>query len=312
MLGAYGGVLRLSTEVAEREEAGTTLRHFGFDLSLTLQPVRTNSRWAAEDTGQGLAIDAGGCCNELAMVNDYRSDIGTAANRHFARPDKQLRQRPNVYPVEVWLEGQPQPAMVFIVGEETIRKGQELYTDYSDSFWERFVSEQNADEAGVGGETVVGKDGEEGEALCEPLPVAFYPVRVDGESLERRIRCAPPSRMSCAANRLSDVLSVTVCWRDEMNSWACMRRRFARKFQGEYTSTAFAAGLSERLASKIEDEHNPELARANQRLSADKETMQAQLTNLQAQMDVLRKLQGLEAPTVSVSEPEPAAASGST
>ena len=99
-----------------------------------------------------------------------------------------------------------------------------------------------------------------------------------------------------------------------MNSWACMRRRFARKFQGEYTSAAFAAGLSEKLASKIEDElnakHNAELVRANQRLSADKETLQAQLTNLQAQMDVLRKMQGLET-TASVSEPEPAVASGS-
>ena len=100
-----------------------------------------------------------------------------------------------------------------------------------------------------------------------------------------------------------------------MNSWACMRRRFARKFQGEHTSTAFAAGLSEKLASKIEDElnakHNAELVRANQRLSADKETLQAQLTNLQAQMDVLRKMQGLETSTASVSEPEPAVASGS-
>ena len=100
-----------------------------------------------------------------------------------------------------------------------------------------------------------------------------------------------------------------------MNSWACTRRRFARKFQGEYTSTTFAAGLSEKLASKIEDElnakHNAELVRANQRLSADKETLQAQLTNLQAQMDVLRKMQGLETSTASVSEPEPAEASGS-
>ena len=102
-----------------------------------------------------------------------------------------------------------------------------------------------------------------------------------------------------------------------MNPCVSMCRRFARKFQGEYTSTAFAAGLSEKLASKIEDElnakHNAELVRANQRLSADKETLQAQLTNLQAQMDVLRKMHGLEAPTSapSVSEPEPAAASGS-
>ena len=217
VLGVYGGVLRLSAEVAEREEAGQTLQHFGFNMSLTLQPVSTNSRWAAEDTGQGLTIDAGGCCNELAMVNDFRSDIGTAANRHFALPEKQRRQHPNVYPVEVWLKGQPQPVMVFIVGKEKIRKGQELYIDYSDSFWERFVSEQNADEAEVGDEKAVEEDGEKGEALCELLPVAFYPVRVDGESLERRIRYAPPSRTSCAANRLSDVLSVTVCWarRDE-------------------------------------------------------------------------------------------------
>jgi len=212
VLGVYGGVLRLSAEVAEREEAGQTLQHFGFNMSLTLQPVSTNSRWAAEDTGQGLTIDAGGCCNELAMVNDYRSDIGTAANRHFALPEKQRRQHPNVWPVEVWLKGQPQPVMVFIVGKEKIRKGQELYIDYSDSFWERFVSEQNADEGEVGDEKVAGKEGEKGEALCELLPVAFYPVRVDGESLERRIRYAPPSRISCAPNRLSDVLSVAVCW----------------------------------------------------------------------------------------------------
>ena len=100
-----------------------------------------------------------------------------------------------------------------------------------------------------------------------------------------------------------------------MNSCVSSCRRFARKFQGEHTSTAFAAGLSEKLASKIEDElnakHNAELVRANQRLSADKETLQAQLTNLQAQMDVLRKMQGLETSTASVSEPEAAEASGS-
>ena len=90
VLGCYGGLTKLLSEHEKDQKARKgSDAHYGFDLSMT-----------GDDT---LVVDGHDSCNELAFVNDYRTDI-----ERYAEAWAQRRSF-NAAPVEVWLPSDTMP-----------------------------------------------------------------------------------------------------------------------------------------------------------------------------------------------------------
>ena len=80
-----------------------------------------------------MEIDGERGTNELAMINDYRSDVSEQALLQDA-----LQQRsPNAEAVEVWLDGDALPSVVF-VSSKAIAKHAEITIDYGAEYWRGF------------------------------------------------------------------------------------------------------------------------------------------------------------------------------
>eukprot|EP01043_Picozoa_sp_COSAG02_P003279 COSAG02_NODE_79_length_40228_cov_18.435762_34_plen_392_part_00 len=127
VLGVYSGEVMLRSESYNRErEAPLAYRGKSIDLAMT-------SEWGDD----ALVIDANRQCNELAFINDYRTDI-----KNYDDHTLQTRE-PNVQFVEVMLKNDCVPT-VAVATLRAVRKNEELLLDYGDSYWAHKLTETKA------------------------------------------------------------------------------------------------------------------------------------------------------------------------
>ena len=120
VLGYYGGL----TQTVKLVDGPPDLSGYAFEL-------RSTQQWQGGDGW--LEIDGERGTNELAMINDYRSDVSEQALLQDA-----LQQRsPNAEAVEVCLDGDALPSVVF-VSSKAIAKHAEITIDYGAEYWRGF------------------------------------------------------------------------------------------------------------------------------------------------------------------------------
>ena len=126
LLGFYGGVIKLESECVEQE-----IQPSMAGRALELLPREGKSCGGHE----AVVIDANHRCNELAMANDFRTNIDA--------PDVAWCQdrRPNAEPLVVWLATEPVPR-VAIVTTRALSHGEEITMDYGAQYWLRRAEPQ--------------------------------------------------------------------------------------------------------------------------------------------------------------------------
>jgi hypothetical protein len=120
VIGLYSGEVMLQSESEERETAAKPeYRGKTIDLSYS-------HSWGED----ALVLDANRCCNELAFINDYRTDV-----HHFEDESLQTR-RPNVEFMFVRLLNEVIP-VVAVVTLHAIAERTEFLLDYGHSYWQQ-------------------------------------------------------------------------------------------------------------------------------------------------------------------------------
>ena len=125
VLGVYGGVVRRSCDLNETDQPDELL---GKTINLS-----ASKRWAEE--GQRLVVDGNSVCNELAMCNDYRTNI----RRYY---DASCQERgANTEMVEVTLPGYDVPC-ILLVTTAAVSKNDEILLDYGNDYWSLWTTKQ--------------------------------------------------------------------------------------------------------------------------------------------------------------------------
>jgi hypothetical protein len=123
VLGVYGGRVRRAVDLHEDKQP-QELRGKTIDLSVS-------SDWTPEDV---LVVDGNQTCNELAMCNDFRTNI-----RRYDDDSSQERA-PNAEMIEVTLPGNTVPCVV-IATTQPLRDHEEILLDYGSEYWAAIADE---------------------------------------------------------------------------------------------------------------------------------------------------------------------------
>eukprot|EP01052_Picozoa_sp_SAG31_P030287 SAG31_NODE_3094_length_4682_cov_26.831333_2_plen_520_part_00 len=120
ILGIYGGIIKRAIDC---DEESNPPEYRGRQIELM------STRDWGQDGRDSLVVDGNHACNELAMVNDYRTNT-----KQYNDPTMQEREA-NARMLEVQFPDEQIPCIVFISLQE-LKKGTEVLIDYGNKYWE--------------------------------------------------------------------------------------------------------------------------------------------------------------------------------
>ena len=215
VLGCYGGVTRLD---GDEVDSGHGRAHCQFGLNVSIPPadsVEQSSQSLSQSLSQSqgpeedeepparrhLFIDADKTANELAFLNDYRTDVvnyDKPAKQEGHVRGKKLNPRINVAPLIVLLKDDIIPRMLFVT-TQAVRQNEELMLDYGNEFWEFEL--KNASQASQSSQEEGSQASQEQGSQASQASQASQPLRRRNSGLGRAM-LSPTARANSAGAKL--------------------------------------------------------------------------------------------------------------
>lgn len=133
VVGEYAGDILTDVEVAERQQIMRDNKTDNYSMVIYETANRSKK-------SKGATIWTSDRTNELILANDWREDVLNPRHSGCDAADAPKR-RQNLNPVEVISTADGKPHILYVVGEEPVKKGAELLIDYGEDYWMCFRSE---------------------------------------------------------------------------------------------------------------------------------------------------------------------------